>query len=167
MRTELAAAIDALRPRVEGAAWVPPENLHATIAFLGRVEDERIDAIATAVRAAAGDRPAFETRLGALGAFPRPQHARVVWAGLDDAAGSFAEMAGSIQTALEPLGFEPDHRPYRAHITLARLKTPRRVDLDHTLEPVPFAVDRVVVFESKLGRPHATYLEREAAVLGG
>lgn len=140
-----------------GARWVPKENLHLTLAFLGRVEDERVGEISAAVADALQGHVDFAVRLGALGAFPSVKRARVVWAGLDDPTGGLAGLADSVGAALEPLGFQREARAFRPHVTLARLKTPGQVDVSETLEPIAFPVERISLFESRLGRPHAVY----------
>ncbi|MFP2930804.1 2'-5' RNA ligase family protein, partial [Pyxidicoccus sp. 3LG] len=61
-------------------------------------------------------------------------------------------------SALQPLGFEPEHREYTAHLTLARSKDPRGdpalARCAHALSESDFGegrVDRLVLFESKGG----------------
>jgi 2'-5' RNA ligase len=159
VKDELARAIASLEQHVVGARWVPKENLHMTLAFLGRVEDERVGEISAAVAAALPGHVDFAVRLGELGAFPSVKRARVVWAGLDDPTGGLAGLADSVSGRLEPLGFPREARAFRPHVTLARLKTPARIDVDETLEPISFPVERIGLFESRLGRPHAVYSE--------
>ena len=159
MKDELGRAIDQLEQHVAGARWVPKENIHLTLAFLGRVDDQRIGVISSAIGEAVQGHVDFGVRLGELGAFPSTRRARVVWAGLDDPTQGIAGLAGSVGEAMEGLGFPREKRAFAPHVTLARLKTPGRVELDATLEPVPFAVERISLFESRLGRPHAVYTE--------
>jgi 2'-5' RNA ligase len=99
----------------------------------------------------------FAVRLGELGAFPTGRRARVVWAGLDDPTQGLAGVADSVGAALEPLGFQREARAFRPHVTLARLKSPARVETTEKLEPLSFPVDRISLFESRLGGPHAVY----------
>jgi len=159
VKDELARAIASLEQHVPGARWVPKENLHLTLAFLGRVDDERVGEISAAVADALQGHVDFSVRLGELGAFPSVKRARVVWAGLDDPTQGLAGLADSVGGALEPLGFQREARAFRPHVTLARLKTPARVEMNANLEPISFPVDRISLFESRLGRPHAVYSE--------
>src|SRR5204862_4690573 len=85
VKDELGRAIGALEGSVTGARWVPAQNLHLTMAFLGRVEEERIGTLSSAIASAVQDHVDFTVRLGALGAFPSVRRARVIWAGPDDA----------------------------------------------------------------------------------
>ncbi len=146
-----------MQGQIDNASWTPVENLHCTLSFLGAVEDARVSAISRSIASSVADLIDFPTHLGSLGAFPSQSRARVIWASLADEAGGIATLAGSVLEALVPHGFEPEHRRFRAHVTLARVRNPHRVQLDVRVEPVRFSVDRVILFESKLGRPHAVH----------
>jgi RNA 2',3'-cyclic 3'-phosphodiesterase len=155
----LAALIELLRRGAPEAKWVPRDNLHLTIAFLGEVSEERVTAIEGALRAAATGKSAIDTALAGLGAFPSARRARVVWAGLDDAAGRMAALASDVSTALGPAGFEPEKRTWTAHLTLARLRTPADVSalLSERVAPASFAVSEITLFRSRLARPAPRY----------
>ena len=159
MRDELGRAIGALEGSVAGARWVPAQNLHLTMAFLGRVDEERIEAVSSAIARAVQDHVDFTVRLGELGAFPSARRARVIWAGLDDATGGLSGLAESIGDAMEPLGFPREKRPFQPHVTLARLREPKPVALTVKPAAVSFAVERISLFESHLRRPAPVYEE--------
>lgn len=148
----LADVIERLRGAIPGARWVPRQNLHATLSFLGSVDAERIPDIARAVGRAVADLADMPAALEGLGAFPNEAHARVVWAGISDLSGGVEVLAGEVFAAMEALGFPRDDRPFRAHVTLARLRDPALVHLDVAIEPMRFIVDRVTLFESHIGR---------------
>ena len=120
----MAREIDALRPQAAGVAWVAAENLHITLKFLGGVEDTWLSDVAAAVGKAADVR-AFDVELRGLGAFPAPTRPRVVWAGTADAP-AFAELAAGVDRALIAFGFPPAERGFTAHVTLGRVRAPRR-----------------------------------------
>ncbi len=101
--------------------WVPPENLHLTLCFLGDVDAERIPDLEAALGAVPLAGP-IELRLNGLGAFPGNQRPRVLWAGI---AGDIARMASfqvQIQEAALPFAQRPDPKPFSPHLTLARIK---------------------------------------------
>lgn len=164
VKDDLARVAEALSGSVEGARWVSRDAFHVTLSFLGQVADERIPGIAGAVAAAAASVPALEARVGALGAFPSPRRARVLWAGLEDPSGGFAALAEGVIAALEPVGFAREKRPYHAHVTLARLRVPRPVPLPAGVapEPLPVPVRAVTLFQSHLRREGARYEPRDA-----
>jgi 2'-5' RNA ligase len=87
----------------------------------------------------------------------------VLWIGLRDDDGMLAAIAGAVATALASLGFEPEARAFRAHVTLARLRAPQPVTLGAVVRPVAFEVDHVALFQSHLHPKGARY-ERLAAL---
>jgi 2'-5' RNA ligase len=122
VRQALAAEIDRLRPRAPGVSWVAPENLHLTLKFLGSVATPGIDAIGSALAAAAAESDAFDLTVQGVGAFPSPARARVIWAGSGNGVPAATALAGRVDAALAPLGFAPEDRPFTAHITLGRVR---------------------------------------------
>jgi 2'-5' RNA ligase len=61
-----------------------------------------------------------------LGAFPSVTRPRVVWAGVTEGAGVTIELAGRVDEALTALGFAREERAFSPHITLGRVRQPRR-----------------------------------------
>jgi 2'-5' RNA ligase len=150
-------AIEPLRSSFPDARWVPPENRHVTLKFLGKTLPGLVEDTLAAVGAAAAGHQAFETCLTALGAFPLPGRARVVWAGLDDRPGRMAELALALEHALASM-FAPESRAFTPHITLARADPPLRLaDPVGTLPPLRFPVRDVVVFRSSIRRAAPRY----------
>jgi RNA 2',3'-cyclic 3'-phosphodiesterase len=151
---------DLVRPlrSLDGLRWVPLENLHLTLAFLGWVETETIGAIEERLARAAAGAQSFEARLAGAGRFPERGKARVLWVGFDDAAGSLTELAGDVQGVLEDL-FELEDRPFRPHVTVARARRPVAVTLPPAVpaRPQAFAVTAMTLFRSHLGGDHARY----------
>jgi RNA 2',3'-cyclic 3'-phosphodiesterase len=136
--------------------WTPAENLHLTLKFLGDVADDRVNEVGAGLRDALSPVPAFDVVLAGLGAFPSPSRPRVVWVGAREGRRTLTALAERVESALEPLGFSRESRPYEAHLTLARARAARPVkDLSHwkKLENVElgrFTVDRVCLMRSRL-----------------
>src|SRR5688572_10977185 len=64
-----------------GLRWLPPDNWHLTLQFLGRVDDDAVARVCVACEQAAGATAPFAIELGGAGAFASPRRARVVWIG--------------------------------------------------------------------------------------
>jgi 2'-5' RNA ligase len=126
IRARLAPAVDGLRRAAPGVAWVAEGNLHATLKFLGRVDAAGLDAAARALRSAVVRGPSFSMEIKGLGAFPTPTRPRVIWAGVAGGAAACAAVAELVEHALAPLGFAPEARVFSPHITLGRVREPRR-----------------------------------------
>ena len=147
-----------------GARWVDSGNMHLTVRFIGHVPDERVPAIVAALR-----RPlaidSFEVALGDCGVFPAHGPPRVLWIGLDAGLPSLTSLHEECNRRLRPLGFEPENRPYSAHLTLARVKEAPRGSAATVREAVrqiqvPNArchIAHATVFESRLSPRGPTY----------
>ena len=153
---EIKSALSQLRRDLPGARWVAAEKIHLTLAFLGEVEEAQVAQLAAEL--ARIHLPPFTLALTGPGCFPHRQRPRVLWVGLAPQP-LLTQLAAAVQGALLVCGFPLEERPFSAHLTLARLKSPvaREVGvfLDQSLpEPLPaFAVREFILFESRLN-PH-------------
>jgi 2'-5' RNA ligase len=109
-------ASDDPRPR-----WVPVENLHLTLVFLGDTDADEVPAILRAIRTLATGQPPFDIRLGGIGTFGGRRRPQVLWMGLEAGAETVAGLAESLAAALRPEELGGAERPaHRPHLTLAR-----------------------------------------------
>jgi 2'-5' RNA ligase len=106
--------------------WVEAEKIHLTLQFLGAVPEERVGAVAEAVRAAAAaaGRP-LSLEVKGAGGFPNARRPRVVWAGLAGDLEPLAALVQDLGRRLAPLGFPPEERPFSPHLTLGRARDRR------------------------------------------
>jgi len=108
---------------IEGGLRVPAvEDLHMTLQFLGETLMEDVTEIDRALREAAAGIPPLELDYRGLGAFPAPERARVIWAGVEDEDGVLQELVTRVGSALGQLGYPKEKRRYHAHVTLARVR---------------------------------------------
>lgn len=150
--------VGSLRDRVEGARWTRPQGRHLTLKFLGNVDDARTDEIADAIRVASERHTGFPAAFSEIGGFPDLRRPRVLWIGLGEGTDEMARLAKQIELELVPLGFEPEGRPFRGHLTLARFPRPRIIDVPEVSAPTErFDVDHVVLFRSQLHPKGARY----------
>jgi RNA 2',3'-cyclic 3'-phosphodiesterase len=118
-RAACADVAERLRAKGFAAKWVPPENYHLTVAFVGGVDEPRVGEVESALREAAARAHAVDVPLDAVGAFPNERRARIAWVGSRVPQPGFAELCGVVRGALSALGFVFD-RHTDAHVTLAR-----------------------------------------------
>jgi RNA 2',3'-cyclic 3'-phosphodiesterase len=152
---------------VPGARWATPEQWHLTLQFLGNRVD--LDAVAAALDPL--HTPAGAARLGGSGAFPSAKRARVLWLGVVEGSELLTGLAAAVGSLLAPLGYEPEARPFHAHLTLARLGRPAGVQgaVDALgAGPVgePWPVGEIVLYESVTRREGAVYREHASFRLG-
>jgi 2'-5' RNA ligase len=125
MKKELYASFSgAVKGRVRGLRFVPPANVHITLKFLGETDEGLIPSIEKALKAVAEEAGAFTMNVGGAGAFPDAKRPRVVWAAVREGRDELAELAKAVDSGLEIPGFEAERRPFRGHVTVARVKGP-------------------------------------------
>ena len=157
----LKRAFAGLRTPIPGARWVPPEQIHLTLAFLGEVEETAVGHLhdeLSRIRI-----PSFKLRPAGTGCFPGRQRARVLWVGLEPEP-HLRDLAAAVQSVLLACGIPQEERPFSPHITLARLKlpAPREVGLFLSGEPkhafplVP--VREFILFQSRLSSAGAQHV---------
>lgn len=157
-----------LRERFPRARWVPRENRHVTVKFLGATWPRLVEWVHGSLREVAAEAAPVPTRLTGLGVFPNPRRARVLWVGLEDRDARFARLAASLDEALSR-EFAPEKRAFTPHLTIARFDPPVRLE-DSDLVAVgsePFEVARIVLYRSHLRRPAPIYEPLEGFPLGG
>lgn len=157
VRADLGEALEPWRQELRGARWVPPENWHVTLLFLGATVGDRVPWVRERLGVAAAGAAAFETSLTTLGGFPSAPYARIIWAGLDDRAGRIAELARAVGAAFDA---EPEDRPFSAHVTVARSDPAHALPepfIAIVLPAASFTVGELVLYRSHLGRPAPRY----------
>ena len=140
---------------------VHPDNWHLTLRFLGDTGPEERLRLVEQLQGV-DLCPGFMLEFGGLGAFPRPERARVLWLGVDEGAAELGRVATAVEQAVRRAGFPAEGKPFRAHLTLSRIQPPRPVAglvAGGARLGVRMPVDRVVLFRSHLGRGHPRYEE--------
>ena len=156
----------------EEVRWVPPENVHLTIQFLGAVPEARLRDVTDALRAAAGGSRPLSLEVRGAGGFPNARRARVVWAGVLGDTAALEALAAELGRRLAPLGFPPEERPFSAHLTLGRARDRRGVPglagaLASTGEAgAPWRATELVLFESHLSPKGPRYEAIARVALG-
>jgi 2'-5' RNA ligase len=159
-----------LGPAVVG--WVRRENMHLTLRFLGEVTED----VALELRSRLSspfDTAAFDIVVSGVGVFPPRGPVRVVWLDMPEGADDMIALHDEIERRIAGLGFVPEDRPFRPHLTLGRVKAPLprgARDLISRFQDAPIGrshVQEVVLFQSRLSPHGASYTALERASLGG
>ena len=169
----LRAAEEQLRAAEASVKWVDPDSFHITLRFLGEVEEARLSALWGSVYQSLDGSLSFTMRFLGVGAFPNIKRPRVIWAGVTEGAEEMRELAARVEQACAGHGFEAEERPFRAHLTLGRVRRPEsNVKLAAAMAELSDAelgevhVDRVVLMKSELTRSGAVYHILEERPLG-
>ena len=153
-----------LKKVVDGVRWVRPGGIHLTLQFLGNIREESVTEIHAAMTSCATGFISMKVSLGKLGSFPQRGMPRVIWAGLEGDIDRLQVLKAELDEALIPLGFNPEKRPFKPHLTLGRnkkIKNPEQ--LRNALEKLTFAdstsfmLEKLILFKSELFPTGAVY----------
>lgn len=150
------------------ATWAPPARMHVTLKFMGELPTATVAPLTDAVRPLVEGRPAPKAIPFRLDAFPTVQQAHVIVLELLDPSGELSELAKQVDRAAHECGLAREQRPFRPHVTLARLKRPydarRWLRSDLATMSGECTVTNVTLFQSQLSStgPSHTPLARFA-----
>ncbi len=177
IRRVIARRIDEFKSGGDGISWAREEGIHLTLRFLGECSPESVRRVADAARKAAESSPCFELAVGETGIFPDRRRPRVLWIGIRNPPDALFDLARLLEQSLERVGFAKETRPFRAHMTVARIRTPLRGPeadvlasrwLSATGETFgAFQADRFSLMESVLRTGGAVYTPMEEYRLMG
>ncbi len=164
---DLRELIKGIRKDLEGVhgrvSWVRTENIHLTLKFLGEVDEARLPLVIKALEGAARGAPPLELCSGVLGAFPSMRRPRVLYLAIEENPGLMA-LSRAIEKELAKIGLSADKKPFRAHLTICRIRSPEtgralggaagelKVE-----KKVAFTADRFVLYKSELTPQGARY----------
>ncbi|MFP4084063.1 MAG: RNA 2',3'-cyclic phosphodiesterase [Desulfonatronovibrio sp.] len=149
--------------------WTKPGNWHLTVKFLGEVEESRLPELNEFMQEMVFD--SFTLKGSGGGFFGSKGMYRVAWLGLGQDVHSLISLADSIDQGLAALGFEKNKRPFKGHLTLARIKDFHRSDpwkeltaYASNLSWPAFKVDKVNLWQSFLSQSGPRYEILSSAV---
>ena len=154
------------------AKWVRLQGIHLTLKFLGNIAVDQVDAVAAGM--AEGVRKFGPLSLGArgVGVFPNVRKPRVIWAGLAGDLEQLGEMQRNIDAALSDIGFAPEKRAFKGHLTLGRTKgrtdsqqVARALEEYSGFETQTFTAQQLVLFKSQLEPTGAVYSQLKTVPL--
>lgn len=172
VKTRISGLIGSLKPLSRAVRWVRPENVHLTLKFLGEVPERLLPDINEAIAKAVSGHEPFALSARGTGAFPSKSRPRVVWAGLVESNG-LMRLHEDIERAMERLGFIPENREFRAHLTIGRVKGSgglsglmRELESHAEVEFGKFEAGEIVLMKSDLLPSGAVYSVLSAFRLG-
>ncbi len=153
-----------------GVRWVPPENYHLTLRFIGEVPAHQAEEIDLALAALRGR--GFVLELSGAGTTEKAGRVNALWVGVARNP-ALDHLRGKIETALQRAGLLPERRRFLPHVTLARLgeqaAEPRLaawVQSHNLFRSPPIAVQHFTLFSSRLGREQSAYTPEVEYPLG-
>ena len=143
-----------LQAGIAEARWTRPENLHLTLHFFAKIEQETLEKLKVSVLSIKSFQRPFQVEVKGLGVFPNPHRPRVIWLGLEP-QGQLKQLHRATGQCLRQAGVTIDSRPYSPHLTIGRLRG-GKLDLPRLFSSMqqktiePLTVDRLILYESRL-----------------
>ncbi len=160
VRQELAK----LQPLAPHAKWAHLEGMHVTLVFLGYVEDARVPEVKAIAEEVARRHGPVKFAVEGVGGFGSSTRPRVLWVGLTGDIEVLGALKSDLEKRLAPLGYQPEKRPFKPHLTLARSRAPsgdpalaRCIRSCRASTFGQAKVDRIILFRSDLSPKGARY----------
>jgi 2'-5' RNA ligase len=126
LSSEILSRLDQVAKQLKGqlpgmpVRWVPVENIHLTLKFLGDVSIANLEMLKKILRGTVSAHRSFEISAGNLGAFPKIHQPRVIWIGLK-VPPELITLQHTIEQETARLGYTQEERPFSPHLTLGRV----------------------------------------------
>lgn len=154
--------------------WSSTNNLHITLKFLGDCTRGRLESISKRLADIAARHKPFEMTFSGVGVFPSHAAPRIVWVGVKDGVEQLINLSKDVADSMEEIGFKKESRPFRPHITLARIKhLTSRDELKSAIEALPqvqidsMTADHIFLMRSQLRAKGAIYTVIERLCFSG
>lgn len=134
--------------------WVHPEDYHITVQFLGDTDSSKVGDIGSLMREAVLGITPFSLEASGCGTFGRPALPSILWAGVKGDLDALHQLQHRVVQANQSLGYVPEDRPYRPHISIARKHHMDKTLTQELLKAAPtfgsWTVDKLVLFRTRM-----------------
>jgi 2'-5' RNA ligase len=153
-----------LRRMEAGVKWVRPEGIHLTLKFMGSIGQEDLEKITRVTAPVVAAWNPFELRIHGVGCFPSSRNPRIIWVGIDRGSEEASLLQKAIEEKAADLGFTPEPRLFKPHLTVGRVRTPigrdafvQGMEKNKDVEIGTFLATEVYLFKSELKPSGAVY----------
>ncbi len=173
IKSQLAKIQKQLSASGADAKWVEPENIHLTLKFLGEINPEQQNQIIAILKEIGAKHSEFFAQITSVGAFPKLDYPRIIWAGIDQGNKEIKAIAQKLEEELEKIGIPKEGREFASHITIARVRSGKnRIELVKALNNLPgklevaeFKVEKISLFKSTLTSSGPLYQPLQEIIL--
>ncbi len=111
-----------LKDRMKDAPirWVPVQNIHLTLKFLGNVSTANLEILKDILGKVVSSHSECDVSVGGIGAFPKTHNPRVLWVGME-VSQELVTLQYNIEIETARLGYSREHRPFSPHLTFGRV----------------------------------------------
>ncbi len=122
LKEVVARTMDVLKKFGADVRWVPTENVHLTLKFLGETEESMVVRISDALSERLSSYSPFYINISGVGCFPDIRRPRIIWVGIEESP-ALKGLAGDVESALVDLGYPADERAFSPHLTIGRVRS--------------------------------------------
>lgn len=165
-KQKISELISNLKKSGADAKWITEGQTHLTLKFMGNIDENGVQKISDIISDISNDFEPFKINFSGIGGFPNLNHPSVIWLGIENGSEHLKRLNGAVETALEKIGFKKGDRPFKPHLTLARIRSDKNIrnliksigemnsdlDLKNTVE-----IDKLTLFQSVLNPKGAIY----------
>lgn len=128
VKGKIRTLIDNMKHLSKGVRWVPIENIHLTLKFLGDVNENLIPEIKNRLIVLKNKYNPFKIDIKGTGAFPSPKYPNVLWIGVEP-SDQLERLHLDIEDAMYEFGIKKEDRKFSPHLTIGRVKDRKEIDL--------------------------------------
>ncbi len=142
----------------DGIRWVPEEQLHFTLKFLGETQHEELPTVTEVLAEVATEASPWELTVAGIGTFPRQRNPQNLWIGATEGVPLLKKIAEYMNQRLAERGYPEEPKAYIPHVTLARMKT-------HEGEEMVAKILPTLLNDPELNADSGTFLVQECALM--
>lgn len=155
LQKQMARALDTLqRIKHKGISWVPAENLHLTVNFIGDVAEQQVDDLKQLISAQASQLNALRLKASGIDLFPH-RSPRLIWLKLNGDEKDLLHLNRQLLSRMRQMGVDADAKKLKLHVTLGRIKAPQSPDFEravlaHEMKTEELYWDTLALYRSTL-----------------
>ena len=155
-------------------SWTKPQGQHLTLKFFGDISTEDVKNICSAVQNRATSEQSLNLKIEELGVFPGARRPLVIWCGVTDDVEKLSGLQKQLDSDFAGIGFPRENRPFRAHLTIGRIKDPsgltgisEALTKYNAFAAGEFSCKELILFQSRLTPQGAIYTKLAEFALSG
>jgi len=175
---EILAAVERFQEKLKreisgSVSWTRPQSNHLTLKFFGNIDLTDVGNISVATEKHTAATSPLLLKIEKMGVFPDLRRPRVLWVGTAGDVEKLTALQKKLDAEFALIGFPAEERPFRAHLTLARIKDARTTaGIEEAMKKHAdfaageFEAAELILFQSRLTPQGAIYTKLKTFPLG-
>ena len=134
--------------------WIPLENIHLTLSFLGNISNKDLPSLIQSIEKKIRSNN-FQLIITGTGVFPSSKSPKVLWLGISKGIDELTLLQIQVEKSVREFKDNYENNTFIPHISIARIKKgPRKIDvlpfLNSVYSKIELDVNSISMYESKL-----------------